>query len=424
MSSHASPHQGDGNFFRFPNKHKVKTKNTFIHIDTDDESPERPHVDPYAHPKGSLTLSPAMPPSRRRKEAPSGFVLPPRTRPRCSRNLWSVSPAKSDDAMSDVTPEALARSAPEDEPRMGQATPEPESEPGSGTPKRGPARTQAIPETPERWRPHEVMIPETPERAPTELPDYTPERIACLPRWTHDWRSAYTPSASSMASAASLANAALTDAAFLPAWRTPQQSPGPLMQAQAATSLMTSSPTLPQQPLPRRAATLPPQSQQAEWTPLHGITGGGLAGFMFRFTLRRADGTVLGLQVEPGKNDRALLVVGVNKGGAVEAWNKQCEGGAGSWWKAVFPGDMIVQANKALGCAAILEEIKGNHLLQLVIVRAGDPASCSWADAASFFPSGHSSSSDARLGGHNRLSDVWAAPPGWRKPTASASCIW
>merc|ERR1712113_491383 len=99
-----------------------------------------------------------------------------------------------------------------------------------------------------------------------------------------------------------------------------------------------------------------------------GFAGTGTFGYVFRFTLRRADGVSLGLEVERDMNDRALLVRTVFQNGAVDAWNRQCvETRMG--WKAVLPGDRIVQANKALGCEAILEEIKQRFLLHLVIAR-------------------------------------------------------
>ena len=112
------------------------------------------------------------------------------------------------------------------------------------------------------------------------------------------------------------------------------------------------------------------QMGQHEWIPLSSFGGGQLEGLMFRFSLRRADNGKLGLEVERTMNDRALLVHGVLGGCVLEAWNKQCHDGE-QHWKAVLPGDRIVQINNALGCADMLEEINQKQLLQLVVVREG-----------------------------------------------------
>mmetsp|Transcript_30798 Transcript_30798/g.88965 ORF Transcript_30798/g.88965 Transcript_30798/m.88965 type:complete len:398 (+) Transcript_30798:56-1249(+) len=218
-------------------------------------------------------------------------------------------------------------------------------------------------------------IPDTPEAAPPVMPDYTLEQLASLPKWP-----------------VSLASSSVSAAPPppMPAWPLPHQNHqrGPQHTECSGRSRPPSMPERPQ----AKARPFTAQSQSAQsdhqtgWVDLSSFGAGELGGYMFKFTLRRADGTVLGLAVEKENEDRALLVTKVNSGGAVEAWNKQCNDGP-MYWKAVAPGDRIVQANNALGCDAILGEIRDKHLLQLVIVREipSQSQTLHWSDIAPMY---------------------------------------
>lgn len=116
----------------------------------------------------------------------------------------------------------------------------------------------------------------------------------------------------------------------------------------------------------------------------------------FSFTIRKADGADLGLNVSHNQTDEPVLKVeGVRPDGAVEAWNKQCAGGA-SQAKVVRAGDRIISVNAVLGDPVkMLEECKDKKLLKLTIVRDGFPlpqlpskATSLRADASVFVPSG------------------------------------
>lgn len=96
---------------------------------------------------------------------------------------------------------------------------------------------------------------------------------------------------------------------------------------------------------------------------------GGVASFVFSFTLRKADETDLGLNISFDDAKQVLRVEGVRVGGAVEAWNRQCAGGACPE-KAVMPGDRIVGVNSLKGDAdKMLEECAQRQLLRLTVVR-------------------------------------------------------
>jgi hypothetical protein len=122
----------------------------------------------------------------------------------------------------------------------------------------------------------------------------------------------------------------------------------------------------------------------------------------FTFTLRKADGADLGLNVSHYENDKALRVESVRAEGAVEAWNRQCQGGVSSE-KAVQSGDRIVGVNSVTGDPVkMLEECRDKQLLKLTILRgtgmpATSPKSASAAskaattlraDASVFVPKG------------------------------------
>jgi hypothetical protein len=115
---------------------------------------------------------------------------------------------------------------------------------------------------------------------------------------------------------------------------------------------------------------------------------------MFSFTLRKADGTDLGLNVSHHEDDKALRVEGVRPEGAVEAWNRQCVGSTASE-KAVLPGDRIVSVNGVVNDPAkMLEECRDRQLLKITVVR-GEAAIMNKtpalrADAPEFVPPGSS----------------------------------
>jgi len=114
--------------------------------------------------------------------------------------------------------------------------------------------------------------------------------------------------------------------------------------------------------------------------------------YYFSFTLRKADGTDLGLNVSHHEEDKALRVESVRPDGAVEAWNRQCLGSAASE-KAVLPGDKIVSVNGVTqDPVKMLEECRDRQLLKITVVR-GSPeapkiATPLRADASEFVPGG------------------------------------
>jgi len=116
---------------------------------------------------------------------------------------------------------------------------------------------------------------------------------------------------------------------------------------------------------------------------------------MFSFTLRKADGTDLGLNVSHTEDDKALTVEGVRPEGAVEAWNRQCTGSTASE-KAVCSGDRIVSVNGVINDPIkMLEECRDRQLLKLTVVRGereavATPKSSTTlrADASEFVPGG------------------------------------
>jgi len=89
----------------------------------------------------------------------------------------------------------------------------------------------------------------------------------------------------------------------------------------------------------------------------------------YGFTLRRADGVGLGMDVVRSSGNRTLLVTSVLAGGAVEAWNRQVVGSPNAG-KAVVPGDKIVRVNSCHGCCnAMLAECRDKLLVKLLLVR-------------------------------------------------------
>jgi hypothetical protein len=109
----------------------------------------------------------------------------------------------------------------------------------------------------------------------------------------------------------------------------------------------------------------------------------------FSFTLRKADGTDLGLNVSHHEEDKALRVESVRPEGAVEAWNRQCYGSA-STEKAIIAGDRIISVNSVGGDPAkMLEECRVKQLLKITVVRGEAPKPTSMrAEASEFVPGG------------------------------------
>lgn len=103
------------------------------------------------------------------------------------------------------------------------------------------------------------------------------------------------------------------------------------------------------------------------------VHGGAPATGIFSFTLRKADGADLGLNVTPQHIDKVLQVDGVRPDGAVQAWNRQCAGSP-SAEKAVMKGDKIISVNNIVYDAMrMLEECQNKQLLKLTIVRGDGP---------------------------------------------------
>jgi len=99
---------------------------------------------------------------------------------------------------------------------------------------------------------------------------------------------------------------------------------------------------------------------------------GASSGGMFNFTLRKADGAELGLNVSHHEDDQVLRVEGVRPDGAVEAWNRQCASTGSN--KAVLLGDRIISVNSvSFDAEKMLEECRDRQLLKLTVVRAMFP---------------------------------------------------
>ena len=109
-------------------------------------------------------------------------------------------------------------------------------------------------------------------------------------------------------------------------------------------------------------------------------------GCLFELTLRRADGTPLGLQCK-GHNG-VLFIKHVWPHGAVEALNRLCAGTD----KEVRPGDLIVKVNDmCCNTASMVEECRKERLVRLTLVRgpqlSARASRCSLhADAPEFVP--------------------------------------
>eukprot|EP00747_Dinoflagellata_sp_TGD_P165524 gnl/TRDRNA2_/TRDRNA2_186895_c0_seq1.p1 gnl/TRDRNA2_/TRDRNA2_186895_c0~~gnl/TRDRNA2_/TRDRNA2_186895_c0_seq1.p1 ORF type:complete len:466 (-),score=80.99 gnl/TRDRNA2_/TRDRNA2_186895_c0_seq1:76-1473(-) len=95
-------------------------------------------------------------------------------------------------------------------------------------------------------------------------------------------------------------------------------------------------------------------------------------GFMYTFTLRKADGVGLGVDVSYSPGSLNLKVNAVTSGGAIDSWNRQCST-AGRVEKAVRAGDGIARVNQIEGDPEkMLQEIRDKFLLKLTICRSED----------------------------------------------------
>jgi len=91
-------------------------------------------------------------------------------------------------------------------------------------------------------------------------------------------------------------------------------------------------------------------------------------GTVFGFTIRKADGCSLGLDINHTDMGNWLHVTGIKPGGAIHAWNKQCMGGPAGG-KAVMPGDRIVKVNNATTPTEMLQECREQKLLKFMVQR-------------------------------------------------------
>lgn len=120
----------------------------------------------------------------------------------------------------------------------------------------------------------------------------------------------------------------------------------------------------------------------------------GGSSVLFSFSIRRAAGVKLGLEIERGEDECSLLVKSVRPGGAMDAWNRQCTDAwngqctAGpSSGKAVLPGDRIVSVNGKVDCVDMLEEIGGRELLRLAVFRVVPGSAMDLASSSCSAPS-------------------------------------
>lgn len=108
----------------------------------------------------------------------------------------------------------------------------------------------------------------------------------------------------------------------------------------------------------------------------------------FTFTLRKADGADLGLDVSHSLTDKTLRIEGVRPEGAVEAWNRQCHGSVAAE-KVVQVGDKLVSVNSvSYDPEKMLQECKDKQLLKLTIIRGERVPKTMRAEASVFVPQG------------------------------------
>jgi len=170
--------------------------------------------------------------------------------------------------------------------------------------------------------------------------------------------------------------------ADVPAFPFPAQTASPVPQLSLAEHLLQSP-----QPLSLASSLSPASSPK----PAGEATGqdNNPNVFTFSFTLRKADGADLGLNVSHHEHDQVLRVEGVRSEGAVEAWNRQCASSAFAE-KAVLAGDTITSVNDIMfDPKKMLEECRDRQLLKLTVVRQRAPRKPSTvlrADASEFVP--------------------------------------
>lgn len=135
-------------------------------------------------------------------------------------------------------------------------------------------------------------------------------------------------------------------------------SPAPALSLAEALGQQTPQ----RQPL-SLASTLTPPATPGQFTD-------PAAPFKFTFTLRKADGADLGLNVSHQGEDTVLRVEGVRPEGAVDAWNRQCASSQATMMKEVRAGDIITSVNDVSGDPVkMLEQCRDKQLLKLAVER-------------------------------------------------------
>lgn len=98
----------------------------------------------------------------------------------------------------------------------------------------------------------------------------------------------------------------------------------------------------------------------------HQASPEGELDFTFEFTMRRADGYTVGLDVAL---DRGYVMVNqVHPGGAIHSWNMQCQQNDVMGVKAVVPGDVLLSVNGKTTHQEIVDEFS-KYLLRFTVVR-------------------------------------------------------
>lgn len=136
-------------------------------------------------------------------------------------------------------------------------------------------------------------------------------------------------------------------------------------------------PPLPPPGISRESSSGTAAASTAPQTPTSSVDSEPATGqTTFSFTLRKADGVSLGLDVSHAKGSTGLCVEKIQAGGAVEAWNRQCPTTAHeAETRVVLPGDMVVAVNNVSGEPnAMLAECRNRQLLRITIRRPAAPA--------------------------------------------------
>lgn len=93
-------------------------------------------------------------------------------------------------------------------------------------------------------------------------------------------------------------------------------------------------------------------------------------GRLISFTLRKAHGGLLGMELSEADDGRALRVELIMPAGAIPSWNQLCLNNPLTAHKAVFAGDKIVGVNGiAHASVGMLNELRETDLLRLTVVR-------------------------------------------------------